>query len=181
MLHAGFIASSRPGSASDVHFSCIPVWSGSLGKKPFIFRIQRGGSLMFSSTSLTTGKAQVVQTLMDAVMQGARLTKARACSTSKFARCISSLARGGLVISKAGWEESPRLLASSDILFDDKLGQAKLSCWFGLVVWVFLITLYFDQRKNATTLINLKNHQWNYWKTKGTNMIKQTWQFWSSF
>ena len=38
--------------------------------------------------------------------------------------------------------------------------QVKLSCGFGLVVWVFLITLYFDQRKNAKTLINLKNHQW---------------------
>ena len=37
--------------------------------------------------------------------------------------------------------------------------QVKLSCGFGLVVWVFLITLYFDQRKNAKTLINLKNHQ----------------------
>ena len=36
--------------------------------------------------------------------------------------------------------------------------QVKLSCGFGLVVWVFLITLYFDQRKNAKTLINLKNH-----------------------
>ena len=26
-----------------------------------------------------------------------------------------------------------------------RLNQVKLSCGFGLVVWVFLITLYFDQ------------------------------------
>ncbi len=37
------------------------------------------------------------------------------------------------------------------------VNQVKLSCWFGLLVRVFLITLYFDQRKNAKTLINLKN------------------------
>ena len=50
--------------------------------------------------------------------------------------------------------------------FFSKTFQVKLSCGFGLVVWVFLITLYFDQRKNAKTLINLKNHQWNYLKRK---------------
>ena len=33
--------------------------------------------------------------------------------------------------------------------------QQRLSCRFGLSVWVFLITLYFDQRKKKT-LINLK-------------------------
>ena len=43
--------------------------------------------------------------------------------------------------------------------FSYTLVQVKLSCGFGLVVWVFLITLYFDQRKHAKTLINLKNHQ----------------------
>ena len=47
----------------------------------------------------------------------------------------------------------------SDVFFSYKMGQVKLSCGFGLVVWVFLITLYFDQRKHAKTLINLKNHQ----------------------
>ena len=45
------------------------------------------------------------------------------------------------------------------LLFSHGIVQVKLSCGFGLVVWVFLITLYFDQRKNAKTLINLKNHQ----------------------
>ena len=40
--------------------------------------------------------------------------------------------------------------------------QLNTSCGFGLVVWVFLITLYFDQRKPQKKLINLnlKNHQW---------------------
>ena len=39
--------------------------------------------------------------------------------------------------------------------------QLNTSCGFGLVVWVFLITLYFDQRKPQKKLINLnlKNHQ----------------------
>ena len=46
--------------------------------------------------------------------------------------------------------------------------QQRLSCRFGLLVWVFLINLYFDQRKKRKTLINLKkklinlkNHQRN--------------------
>ena len=36
--------------------------------------------------------------------------------------------------------------------------QVTLICWFGLVVWVFLLTLYFDQRKSANNLIKLKNN-----------------------
>ena len=38
-----------------------------------------------------------------------------------------------------------------------RIPQVTLSCWFGLVVWVFLITLYFDQKRKA--LIILKNDQ----------------------
>ncbi len=41
----------------------------------------------------------------------------------------------------------------------EESNQQRLSCWFGLLVWVFLINLYFDQRKKRKTLINLKNHQ----------------------
>ena len=43
-----------------------------------------------------------------------------------------------------------------------RISQLNTSCGFGLVVWVFLITLYFDQRKPQKKLINLnlKNHQW---------------------
>ena len=62
-----------------------------------------------------------------------------------------------------------------DILPDPK-HQVRLSCWFGLLVWVFLITLYFDQRKKQKTfdqkqktLINLKNHQWKDQKKKKTH------------
>ena len=36
--------------------------------------------------------------------------------------------------------------------------QQRLSCRFGLLVWVFLINLYFDQRKKRKTLINLKKN-----------------------
>lgn len=36
--------------------------------------------------------------------------------------------------------------------------QVTLICWFGLVVWVFLLTLYFDQRKSANNLLKLKNN-----------------------
>ncbi len=39
------------------------------------------------------------------------------------------------------------------------LDQVLLNCLFGLVAWVFLITLIFWSKKNTTTLINLKNHQ----------------------
>ena len=48
--------------------------------------------------------------------------------------------------------------------FRDSHHQVRLSCWFGLLVWAFLITLYFDQRKNKKPLIKNKK-LWSTWKT----------------
>ena len=54
----------------------------------------------------------------------------------------------------------------------DFLLQLNTSCGFGLVVWVFLITLYFDQRKPQKKLINLniKKHWWQIDRNRQTQI-----------
>ena len=48
--------------------------------------------------------------------------------------------------------------------------QATLSCWFGLLVWVFLITLFFDQRKTQKL--------WSAWKTINEKISKEEQKHW---
>ena len=66
--------------------------------------------------------------------------------------------------------------------------RCLFSCWFGLVVWVFIICyilIYFDQWKNYNlTLINLKNHQWTNKKSTHSRNITEVfrhyqWTLWT--
>ena len=61
-------------------------------------------------------------------------------------------------IHHAGLKEKAPLPRRSQGFEPDGQFNLGLSCGFGLVVWVFLIALCFDQRKPQKKLINLENN-----------------------